>query len=120
MHGHSVLMAISVLFGFLFAGTTLIPPLLIRRLMIWLTEGGGATRELWSISLLLIGVTTIAHADRIIVLDKGRIVEIGTHEQLLSRKGHYARMVQAQDLTRSWQFRFEAPAPIAGKHQLKI
>jgi ABC-type multidrug transport system fused ATPase/permease subunit len=49
-------------------------------------------------------LSTIAHADRIIVLDKGRIVELGPHEQLLARNGHYARMVQAQDLARTWQF----------------
>lgn len=49
-------------------------------------------------------LSTVTHADRIIVLDKGCIVEMGTHERLLARKGHYARMVQAQDLARTWQF----------------
>lgn len=35
-------------------------------------------------------------ADRIIVLDQGRVVEEGTHEHLLSRDGLYARMWRAQ------------------------
>ena len=49
-------------------------------------------------------LSTISHADRIIVLDKGRIVESGTHQELLALNQHYARMVQTQDLARSWQF----------------
>ncbi|MHA1474682.1 MAG: ATP-binding cassette domain-containing protein, partial [Promethearchaeota archaeon] len=35
-------------------------------------------------------LSTIINSDRIIVMDHGRIVEEGTHETLLSRKGKYA------------------------------
>ena len=38
-------------------------------------------------------------ADRIVVMDKGRIDDIGTHEALMARHGLYARMVESQS---SW------------------
>jgi len=37
-------------------------------------------------------LTTIEKADRIFVMEKGRIVEEGTHQQLLERNAHYARL----------------------------
>src|SRR5262249_30607648 len=37
-------------------------------------------------------VTTIQHADRIVVLDDGRIAETGSHSELLERAGLYATL----------------------------
>lgn len=44
-------------------------------------------------------LSTVQHADRIIVIDKGEIVEMGTHTELLERKGLYRRLVELQDLS---------------------
>lgn len=41
-------------------------------------------------------LSTIRHADRIVVLEEGRIVEIGSHDALLARGGRYAEMVALQ------------------------
>uniref|UniRef100_A0A7R9U7Y8 ATP-dependent transporter ycf16 n=2 Tax=Pinguiococcus pyrenoidosus TaxID=172671 RepID=A0A7R9U7Y8_9STRA len=41
---------------------------------------------------------TIQHADQIVVLDQGSIVEQGTHEDLVARRGEYFAMWQAQQL----------------------
>jgi ATP-binding cassette subfamily B protein len=37
-------------------------------------------------------LSTIRNADKIVVLDQGRVVEVGRHEELLSNKGVYAKL----------------------------
>lgn len=41
-------------------------------------------------------LSTIQHADRIIVLQNGRIIEQGTHQQLLKNKGYYHKLYELQ------------------------
>jgi ATP-binding cassette subfamily B protein len=64
-------------------------------------------------------LSTIVHAQQIIVMDHGRIVERGTHAELLSAGGHYAQMwalqqQKASETPNGQQGQVEAPA--AGGH----
>ncbi|MFM0286938.1 type I secretion system permease/ATPase [Paraburkholderia megapolitana] len=42
-------------------------------------------------------LTSVRHANHIIAMDKGRIVETGTHEALLDKRGYYAHLVSLQN-----------------------
>ena len=43
-------------------------------------------------------LSTIQHADRIIFLEKGKIVEDGTYEELIAKNGYFAKLVERQRL----------------------
>lgn len=64
-----------------------------------------------ALSRLLVGKTvlviahrmrTVANADKIVVLQEGRVAEQGTPAELLERKGIFARMVRLQGETAAW------------------
>src|SRR3546814_7708370 len=42
-------------------------------------------------------LSTLRQADRLVVLDKGEIVEVGRHDELLAKNGHYFKLYQAQE-----------------------
>jgi ATP-binding cassette, subfamily B, putative efflux pump len=43
-------------------------------------------------------LSTITHADRIILMEHGEIVEMGTHEELMKKQEHYYKLFQVQQL----------------------
>lgn len=61
-------------------------------------------RELYvgrTVLLISHRLTSTRHADRIYVLDQGRLAEEGTHQQLMDHDGVYARLYRIQDETQS-------------------
>jgi ATP-binding cassette subfamily B protein len=60
-------------------------------------------------------LSTIKRADRILVIEGGRIVEMGTHSELLRAQGHYYRLYTKQfrrKLEQEYDV-FKSPAPVA-------
>jgi ATP-binding cassette, subfamily B, bacterial len=54
-----------------------------------------ATRQVTTI-LISHRFSTVRHADRICVLERGRVVELGTHDELMARRGRYHTMFELQ------------------------
>lgn len=55
-------------------------------------------RELKDTTKIIIGhrISAVCHADEILILENGQIVERGTHDELLTKKGHYYQTFVAQ------------------------
>ena len=43
-------------------------------------------------------LSTITHANRIVLIEHGQIVEVGTHEELMAKQGNYYKLFQVQQL----------------------
>ena len=43
-------------------------------------------------------LSTVKNADRIAVIDNGKIAELGSHEQLMAQGGAYAALIHSQEL----------------------
>ena len=56
-------------------------------------------------------LSTIQKADRIAVMEQGRVVEVGTHEELLSKGAYYSRLYEMQ-------FNGEKPKPFQDDEEL--
>ena len=44
-------------------------------------------------------LSTIRKADKIVLLDSGRVVEMGSHDELMSQGGSYAKLVELQSFS---------------------
>ena len=51
---------------------------------------------------------TVEHADQILVLDQGRIVEQGKHQDLLAKQGIYSKFIQERKTAASWRINTES------------
>ena len=55
-----------------------------------------AAKDRYTVVMIAHKLSTVRNADKIIVLDKGKVKETGNHEQLLEKGGIYARMLRLQ------------------------
>jgi ATP-binding cassette subfamily B protein len=60
-------------------------------------------------------LATVQSADRIVVMDEGRIIAMGTHDQLVREKGLYARLAALQFLGRAETPEYAHPSPADGR-----
>ena len=69
--------------------------ILIQRAIVKLIEGK-------TVIMIAHRLRTVVDADQIIVLESGRLVEKGTHEELMSKKGLYEKLYHIQQESLGW------------------
>ena len=74
---------------------------LIQKALTKLTRVEGGRRR--TVLMIAHRLSTVAHVDRILVLDGGHLVEQGTHNQLLDAQGTYARLWSDYERAVSWK-----------------
>ena len=68
-----------------------------------LVEAVDALTKEKTIIMIAHRLKTVHHADQIVVVEKGQIVQKGTHEQLMKQEGIYKRFVDAREQAVSWK-----------------
>jgi ATP-binding cassette subfamily B protein len=61
-------------------------------------------------------ISTISRADKIAVLENGRLVEMGDHEGLLRARGLYSDLYKRQLLARELEMNLAGPEKIENRH----
>ena len=59
-------------------------------------------------------LSTVMHADNILVFDQGRLKEQGTHAQLLAQNGIYAELWRAHEQSKAWRYGGRGATDTAG------
>ena len=68
-----------------------------------LTEAIEALTKDKTIIMIAHRLKTVRHADQILVVDSGSIVQRGTHEELMEQEGIYRRFVEAREQAVGWK-----------------
>ena len=63
---------------------------------------GALTREK-TVVMIAHRLKTVRHADQILVVDRGRIVQRGTHDELIAQEGLYRRFIIGREQAVSWK-----------------
>ncbi|KJY50299.1 ABC transporter ATP-binding protein [Bifidobacterium mellis] len=87
---------------------------LIQKALTKLTRAEGGRRR--TVLMIAHRLSTVAHVDRILVLDGGHLVEQGPHRQLLDAQGTYARIWSDYERAVSWKVD-NSPKAAAGAGQ---